>query len=288
MVASIFVLLLLLLPVPQLVRGEEGEFIGQIARWAVKFHKDFDDADFDPEEFEPPSNEDYATSEPKYCLVMTATITVEITHNNSQHIIKMPATASHDGSCESEYNEKETLRLWWPSNGTVNSLSISIARNGRVAYFSEMSATVNLPNTSLVMASNLSYHGFMAPEWPLRYRLTCNDRIKFPLYTTDQLEAITQGTISSENDQPTAILHIHEELELEAFRTDTEYPGPYGPYHSRTDFVCQFIQIYPAAPYVTALALAALVLFDLVIYYFRKRLGFKTHEREKVTLNNNK
>ena len=268
-----------------------------MARWAVKFPEEFDDVNFDPEEFNPSPDDDYVAAETKYCLVLTARITVEFTHNKTDHIVEVPVTASNGGACENHRNDEETLKLWWPSNGGVNAVSISIARNGRVAYFSSASATVmipsnsayvTLPKTRLVMATNLSYHGYMAPGWPLRYRLTCGERIKFPLYTTDQLEAISQGTISSDDNQPKATLHIHEDLELESFRTDAEFPGPYGRYHSRTDFGCQFIQIYPAAPYMTALALAALVIFDLVVFYFRKQLGFKTHERARMPLNNNK
>jgi len=285
------------------VCGEEGDFIGQMARWAVKFPEEFDDANFSPEEFEPSSDDDYMAAEPQYCLVLTARVTVEFTHNNSDHVVEVPVTASNGGACEHYHDEEETLRLWWPAHGGINAVSITIARNGRVAYFSSASATVTLPSSTLEMtpssqlemapsstlemATNLSYHGFMAPGWPLRYRLTCGERIKFPLYTVEQLEAISQGTISSDDNQPKATLHIHEDLELEAFRTDTEFPGPYGRYHSRTDFGCQFIQIYPAAPYMTALALVALLIFDLVAYYFRKRLGFKTHERAKISVNNN-
>jgi len=240
----------------------------------------------------------------KYCLIVTANFSITIVGLTSRAYnltIPVPGTAVAEGNCEEADNDiddgheiVESLWLRWPSNssstassnGSKNLLNITLTRSGRLAYLSSAVVHLIVGEKQLVLTTHLKPEDYIVPTWPLRYGLTCKKEMKFPLYYQNKKNKITIQdpvalvdpspisplTPAAELPEPVGLLRI-EDLKLEAFRLDDEYPGSTDEFYSRYNWECEFHKRSDLAPILVGVGLAGLITFVLVAYVLRRRCG---------------
>jgi len=218
----------------------------------------------------------------QYCLLAAANITVTVIRPDKNVTITVPANARTRGECETTSEDnvsegREEIWLDWPDSTlmSVDKLNLTISRSGRLASLYSARTSLTVSGSRLELTTHLQPHDYIVPTWPLRYGLTCQQVINFPLYTVvDNSVKLNQSedVTNTPTQPPVAFLRI-EDLKLEAFRLDDEYPGSTDNYYSRYNWECEFHKRSDWAPIVVSCGLAGLVVFALLAYALRKKMG---------------